>query len=1211
MDHYFVNHNTTHYSTSEYYEYGHNDDNGEEEERPSRKSKSASRHELPPNSILKPRKESSSSRTTTRRTTCTTYPQQELNPTTNNNSSSIHSSCRRSQKNSSKFKKNASRPNCGMFPFLQSFQKKDNRQSNNYTTYVNHGHPSHHTFNIPSLNNFDLDVVHPSHPPYLGISFWEEQNNYEEHNYQHDDCDYDNNTNNNNNNSHSYEQDVVIEQEEMSLEHLDISNIAHHEGDYYYCDDEHDNYHTSKHQLPLSPILQTTNNSAITNSFEQQNVLHSTTNTNHNNTNTTPNRNTTIQSKPKINLNNMTPSPPPPPHHHHYHHAKHTNDTTSNSNNHLNKTEYYSNYKPKQHYDQDQLALLALPTTLLSTSNHDNHHQQQNKGHDCHSHNSYHTPYKNDKRNNHNNNNSNNNIDQDDRNSYSTPTLVYRSHHDLHPFDNHVGEEEHNGHHESIHSRRRSKRRQHPQSRNFHPYFEDASTLYDSMIASNTSPRRINHRTTTSSTIDHHQSRKQGVSSLSSPMSFVDDPKKIATTTFPTSTTMNNSSSHSHVMVTFTPKRLFGDDDDDKVDDNHHDKDEKLHTGGNAMCRRLYNDTPGGCGNNTSAHHGVTTTGNSNDDVNTSTKVEFHGSNNNDCHPYHKYTNNNVSDKNNVIIQEEEDGGVELMHSFDTKIENIHDISDEISKNNDDDNDTNGKSCGSSCSDILNPATLFLSTPKPQQKSVHDDEDDGTIPTPQRMLFACSPSDDMSSIIVKNGVLTKSPRSIYSRSPSSSTTHHTKSPTFPTHSSTRANNHQQHQYEPFSSSSSPCLSMTTHKSSKSCMSVQTCDVPDGGTRKHKQSGMLHKHVNTLPSFQPGVPIRLKVTESYAGFSSEYVNTNIQNQKHPQNSLSSATADSANTLHNEEDHAFSDVGASAMMNTSNISMLSDIEQTNFFSYDPYFSLGQYEISTIQNLEYGNGLSVKMGEQYMTLQDKDGRVYGVTRSRHTFIPSSVIYSSKARFVGQIPSSHRANIDMNGHDDPYRYHHRDECNDGDDDGGVELYPWILAKKSGRRMDHDVGLHFVVQPKDRKNGVEMVGGLFHKIPSYVSRHGFDSNGGHSHTVVYRIEERLEALDKNDNNDDGDEKKMKKKDVASDADVAGGIPTGKVEESRGVNKSRNVTRSKRTVREEIPCCLMLRDPIYRDVFDVTIAPGIDPLMIVCTMAVHFKMVSLSCWKKI
>ena len=80
--------------------------------------------------------------------------------------------------------------------------------------------------------------------------------------------------------------------------------------------------------------------------------------------------------------------------------------------------------------------------------------------------------------------------------------------------------------------------------------------------------------------------------------------------------------------------------------------------------------------------------------------------------------------------------------------------------------------------------------------------------------------------------------------------------------------------------------------------------------------------------------------------------------------------------------------------------------------------------------------------MTLQHKDGRVYGVTWSRHTFIPSSVIYSSKARFVCQFPSSHQPN-NIGQQDDPYYYHHQDEHDK--DDGGVELYPWALEKKKG----------------------------------------------------------------------------------------------------------------------------------------------------------------------
>ena len=420
-------------------------------------------------------------------------------------------------------------------------------------------------------------------------------------------------------------------------------------------------------------------------------------------------------------------------------------------------------------------------------------------------------------------------------------------------------------------------------------------------------------------------------------------------------------------------------------------------------------------------------------------------------------------------------------------------------------------------SDILNPTALFLATPKPsfiedhQNPHHHNHEEENNT---SNYNSRNTTSDDV-SIILKNGILTKSPTTSHKGSCNNSV----RSPTL-----------------------SPCLSESTPKSLHSTL---TRDIPDGGVKKDKQSGIIRKHVNTLPSFRSGVPIRLKVTESYAGFSSSFVHCNENGDgRRDEHYYRQQCRDSDRNRQDMRD-------GSVALNTSNISMLSDVEQTDFFSYDPYFSLGQYLISTSNNAEYGNGLSVKMGEQYMTLQDKDGRVFCVTRSRHTFIPSSVIYSSKARYLGQTPSSHRPNI--NNH----HYH-------GHDDDEVELYPWAMAKKVGRRMDHDVGIHLVVEPQDRKVGIEMVGGLFEKNPSYISRHGFDSKGGHSHTVMYRI------VEENVN------------------DIYG--------------KTIGNGYAKVTKRTEIPCCIMLRDPVYRDVFDVTIAPGIDPLLVVCSMAVHFKM---------
>ena len=267
--------------------------------------------------------------------------------------------------------------------------------------------------------------------------------------------------------------------------------------------------------------------------------------------------------------------------------------------------------------------------------------------------------------------------------------------------------------------------------------------------------------------------------------------------------------------------------------------------------------------------------------------------------------------------------------------------------------------------------------------------------------------------------------------------------------------------------------------------ISTRYLPDGFMRDNM------RQINTLPSFKEAYPIRLKIKESYAGYETR-------------------------DMDDEND-----------VNNSNTSLLSDAEQAHFFSYDPYFSLGQYIITTLEGNAYGNGMSVKMGERYMTLQDKNGRVWGIMRSRHTWIPSAIIYSPKARYPTQTPSSHRP------------------CGDGivSCEDSVELFPWALVRKHGRSMDHDVSIHMV---SESRTNSELVGGLFEKAPSYRSRHGFDEQDNHHDTVVCKMHGET----------------------------------------------------------EIPCCVMVRDTIKRDVFDVTIGPGIDPLMIICYMAVHSKMVS-------
>jgi hypothetical protein len=280
------------------------------------------------------------------------------------------------------------------------------------------------------------------------------------------------------------------------------------------------------------------------------------------------------------------------------------------------------------------------------------------------------------------------------------------------------------------------------------------------------------------------------------------------------------------------------------------------------------------------------------------------------------------------------------------------------------------------------------------------------------------------------------------------------------------------------------------------------------------------YVNTLPSFIQGDPIRLKVRQSY----DEYSFTQ--------------TTDGGGHL--DEALETSDM--------NNISLLSDAEHAHLFSYDPSFSTGEYCITTMNDDDYGNGLCVKMGAQYMTLQDKDGRVWGIIRSRNTFIPSAIIYSPKERYPGQVPTSHRPS--------------------GNESDSVELYPWALVKKHGRRLEHDVSIHMVADPtstssfdaetcsNSTSNQKELLGGLFETIPTFWSRHGFDNRHNqvhsdtHTHSVIFHVEKKLDGSS-----------------------------------------------------EEVPCCMSVRDmESSTSTFQVTIAPGVDPLIVICYMAAHSKM---------
>lgn len=275
-------------------------------------------------------------------------------------------------------------------------------------------------------------------------------------------------------------------------------------------------------------------------------------------------------------------------------------------------------------------------------------------------------------------------------------------------------------------------------------------------------------------------------------------------------------------------------------------------------------------------------------------------------------------------------------------------------------------------------------------------------------------------------------------------------------------------------------------------------------------------ISTLPSFEHGKPIRLRVIESYSC------------------SSTTGTADPSGV-------------SSTSWGSGTASYL------DHFSYDPFVSMGTYDIHTLNGSPYGNGLSVQMGDANMTLQDQDGRIVALTRSRHTFVPSHIIYGPEPRFEGQRPSSLRPMLECGGSQGSGGQHFRYQLDEtgrrGTEAGTVSLYPWAIVKKEGRRMDHDVTVHFVDDGSNRENNPGGRATQFQIQPALRSRHGFDSRGVHTHTVVSRV-----------------------------------------------------TATCDTAEKEVPCCLIIRDPFNHDVFNITIAPGIDPVLVLCYVAVHAKM---------
>ncbi|KAL7479719.1 hypothetical protein ACHAW6_005444 [Cyclotella cf. meneghiniana] len=239
-------------------------------------------------------------------------------------------------------------------------------------------------------------------------------------------------------------------------------------------------------------------------------------------------------------------------------------------------------------------------------------------------------------------------------------------------------------------------------------------------------------------------------------------------------------------------------------------------------------------------------------------------------------------------------------------------------------------------------------------------------------------------------------------------------------------------------------------------------------------------------------------------------------------------------------------------------ITETKQYDYFSYDPYFSSGTYVITNEYDRPYGNGLKMRMGTQFMTLSDGRGCTLAVIKSRYTHVPSTVVYAPKPRFVGQAPSGHKlSNLTNAGHvpsssssssrEDHERTKH-----------SSELYPWALIRKEGRTMGDSCTVHLVDESMVRScssaagmaaSAKGLNTGIFVTVPTFRGRHGFDGEWN-THTIVTRS-------------------------------VCG-------KKGGGVN--------------EMPCCVIVRDPMNVDAVDVTIAPGIDPLLMICYLASHSKM---------
>ena len=233
----------------------------------------------------------------------------------------------------------------------------------------------------------------------------------------------------------------------------------------------------------------------------------------------------------------------------------------------------------------------------------------------------------------------------------------------------------------------------------------------------------------------------------------------------------------------------------------------------------------------------------------------------------------------------------------------------------------------------------------------------------------------------------------------------------------------------------------------------------------------------------------------------------------------------------------------------------ISSSDFFSFRlPFFSASEYAVTTPSNRPWGNGIVVKMDDpNRMQVKDRNGTVVAIMRNRNTFpLPSHVIYGTRPRYPGQQPRSHRSGAKCIASNDNSCF---ESVSSDDIDGNiVHLYPWALVKKSGRKKSDPALIHMAVPhavSQESSFKTDMKG--FSIQAAFRGLHGFDGHGEHSHTIVSRIEN---------------------------------APPDAV----GIKE------------KEVPCCLIFRNPTKERTYDATIAPGVDPVLIICYLTLHATM---------